>query len=152
MRAPVSRAEDLGSAESRDLRRARDQHAADGDQQGSDDACDADAFVQPKGTRKHRQNEADPDEGIGQRQRGTAENEKPEQRSDAVEGEAQQDHRGLREAANLSADARRSATGGGGRPDLEGELRKGGEAYACEDQKEQAHCHGQSFGLSAVCH
>src|SRR3546814_5450552 len=47
---------------------------------------------------------ADPDEGIGQRQRGTAEDEKPEQRSDAVEAEAQDDHRRLCEATNLRSE------------------------------------------------
>src|SRR3546814_9032627 len=71
--APVSPAENLGSVEPWDLRRARDQHAADGDQQGSGGAGDAYAFVQTEGAREHRQNEADHDEGIGQRQRGTAE-------------------------------------------------------------------------------
>src|SRR3546814_11427403 len=83
-------------------------------------AGDAYAFVQPEGAREHRQNEADPDEGIGQRQRGTAEDEKPEQRPDAVAAEAQDDHRRLCEATNPSADARRSDDGGGGGPEQNG--------------------------------
>src|SRR3546814_16577886 len=67
--APVSPAENLGSVEPWDLRRARDQHAADGDQQGSGGAGDAYAFVQPEGAREHRQNEADQIGGASCRER-----------------------------------------------------------------------------------